>query len=317
MSDEGVVRSIVVFLVAATLLLICDLMLKEGIWREILFEIGIAFLVSLIIWSVFELYRAEVAESEWNKRMEAATKNVFYAVLRKELPTQLINTAQKLAFNNPLIRSEFSVKYTLWDRNYVENGQRVDFVLMEAEVSFCMKNVGLDPADFRPALGLPDPVHPRLKEQVTVQKMEVRRSPSGVPEEINFAVAHDRFVSLRDSPSGTEASGTEIPFAADTVRVKSMESIFVSARYTMAKSPEDAELLQTGAPSDGLRVVVVVGDKSSRNLEIFARAVHPEPLERATDTDGSILLEIKGYLVPHQGVLVWWKESENATEKGV
>jgi hypothetical protein len=315
MSDEGVVRSIVVFVVAATLLLICDLMLKEGIWHEILFEIGIAFLVSLIIWSAFELYRAEVAESEWKERMEAATKNVFYAVLRKELPTQLINTAQKLAFNNPLIRSDFSVKYTLWDRHYVENGQQVDFVLLEAEVSFAMKNVGLDSTDFKPGLGLPDPVHPRLKEQVTVHQMEVRRSQSSTPVEINFGAAQERFVSLRDSASGTGASGTEIPFAADNVSVKSMESIFVSARYTMAKSPEDAELLQTGAPSDGIRVVVV--NKSRRNLEIFARAVHPEPLERQTGTDGSKVLQIKGYLVPHQGVLVWWKESENAAKNGI
>ena len=78
----------------------------------------------------------------------------------------------------------------------------------------------------------------------------------------------------------------------------------------MAKEAEDTELLQTLHPADGLRVTIFDQCVDGRRVT-FARSVHRNPIVPLASEDGSIakIFTIPGYLLPHQGVLIWWKRN--------
>lgn len=304
MGSTSFLRSLIVLLLAGLSLVISDAILTTGVWNGVLHEIGIAFLVSLIIWTVFELYRAEVNEEEWNRRIDRATKNVFFAVLQKDLPPKLLNAARKLALDVSLVRTDFNVTYTLSDIKYEDNDRHeAEGVLMEAAVSYRLKNVSAERVTFTPVFMLPNPIHEKLKKQVCVKQLEVKNS-SGIAQS-DIVSAQERF------KDALKSEDSRVRFAGDEIGLQPSEEIAVSATYVMAKEAEDAELLETAYPSDGISVTIV--DRGNGDRRIFGRSVHPEDLQQQK-ASGMQIFRIGGYLLPHQGVLIWWKHLRRSAE---
>jgi hypothetical protein len=297
-------RILFLLLSSALLLLSSHFLFPNGMMHILFHEVGFALLVSVVVWSLFEAQLSHEAEATWDERIKRVSQNVFHAVLGKELPKPLIDEAQTLILNSNLIRRDFAVTYTLRDGTFAQTAdENVDCVLISAVMNFSMENISATEVPWSPGIGLPNPIHPALKEQVQVLKFAV--SKGGKPVALDLEKAEQTFRErLRDD------ANTHVSYGAGIVTLQPKEICFFTAEYVMAKEPEDSEFLQTVVPSDGLRLTVFDQADDGRRV-IFADGVHRRPLERSgveTET-GAKIFTIPGYLLPHRGVLIWWKKN--------
>lgn len=278
---------------------------KEAVLFLLLHEIGFALIVSLVVWAMFEAQLSHEAEATWDRRIERVTKNVFQAVLRKDLPKELLDEANNLVLNSRLTRNAFTVTYTLADAQFeIGPGKNRDCVVVDALMEFTMHNVSTEEVDWPVNLLLPNPVHAGMKQLVAVRDMTVTKGGEAVI--LDLEGARRGFLEQME-----DNSKTRVPFSAGKVLLRPGEACEFSASYVMAKEAEDTELLSTLYPADGLRITIfdTAGD---RNRITFARSVHRQPVEIVSRGDNAAgnaakIFRVPGYLLPHQGVLIWWK----------
>lgn len=298
---ETLRRGLLLFVLGLLLILFSEWSMT-GLWSTAVKEIGFALIVSVIVWSIFENRISAEAETVWDRRIERVTNNVFQAVLRKDLPKPLIDEAHNLVLNGSAIRRNFSVTYTLQDHKIDSGDPCLEAVLVMAVMEFEMVNVSSDVFDFKVNLSLPNPVHPELKKLLKVNSAVVKKG--GVPLDLDLEKAKKDFAEALKTDGKTH-----IPYSAGTVTLNPQETCFVTFSYVMVKEAEDSELLQTLYPADGLRITVFdAGAPGIRSL--YATAVHRHELEQTeSSSDPSAkIFKVSGYLLPHQGVLIWWKK---------
>lgn len=303
LSSPRLLRLLLVLLSAFVLLTVSKTVHLDDFWHAAFHEIGFALLVSFIVWAMFEVHMSQEADTEWSRRIDRISRNVFFAVLRKDLPKQLIDEARAIALDTNVLRTNFNVTYTLRDETFeVVEGQRADCVLMVAVMACEMRNVSGDTIFVPMAVGLPNPVHPGLKALTRVNTFAVTRA--GGPIELDLQRAETAF---RESLATQEQT---VKYDAGGITLAPDETVSVRADYVMAKESEDTELLQSLYPCDGLTVTVMdSGGDHARVL--FAKAIHRRPIENQSSpaSPGTKVFRIAGYLLPHQGVLIWWKRA--------
>lgn len=313
LKSVSVLRSVVVLLLATLALVISDALLKTGLWFDVFREVGIALLISVTVWVVFELYRQGVAEEEWTSRIDRASKNVFFAVLRKNLPDELIQAARNLALDSALIRTNFTLTYTLRDSKYEDSpGHTQDFVLLDAVLFYLLKNVSDERIKFEPKIRIPNPAHLELKKLVTVNGFTVTPLGAKAAPKTDAAEANKQFglAMTRFEKALVDESATEVFFALDPVEIEPDGQVEVNVAYTMAKEAEDNELFETFYPSERLTLTIVDAGDGSHQRTILARAVHPDDLVRQPSAPATRTLTfvISKYLLPHQGIIMWWRK---------
>ena len=287
---------------SALLLVLSHYVFEDGLFHTALHEVGFALLVSLIVWGLFEAQLSQEAETTWQKRIQKVTENVFHAVLRKDLPKALLDEANNLVLNSSLIRENFSVTYTLNDARFRLGDCDTPCVIVDAVIEFTMRNIGSDTVEWPVKAALPNPIHPDLRARVGVKALTVIKGGQAVS--VDMEEAEKRFRSDLENNALTT-----IVFCPGQVTLAPGETCHMSASYSMAKEAEDTELLGTLYPSDGLRLTIFDQTGGEGRL-LFARAVHRNPLEsisEGVDAPGVKIFKVSGYLLPHQGVLIWWK----------
>ena len=298
------IQIIAILASAFALLLAAHYVVKNGVFHTALHEVGFALLVSLVVWAMFEARLSQDADKAWDRRIDRVTKNVFNAVLRKDLPKELLDEANNLILNSSMVREDFTVTYTLRDASV--NGGNLDCVLVDAVMQFTMRNISTDQVTWHACLGLPNPIHDELKALLKVTSLSVIKGGEPLQLEIENAEISFR-EKLKDN------SETEVMYDAGKVTLEKGESLNVSAAYTMAKEAEDTEFLRSLHPANGLRVTIF--DQTPGRRLVFAKSVHRHKLNRvsAPDTPGAAqIFNIPGYLLPQQGVLIWWKKAPAA-----
>lgn len=296
-------RLALVLVVAIAMLTISETVAHGYVfWEPATHEIGFALLVSFIVWSMFEFHRSQEAESEWSERIDRISKNVFFEVLGKDVPRELLNEARG-ALDTSVLRTNWNVTYTLRDATFeVSPGNQAECVLLVAVMACEMRNISQEPAQVRMGVGLPNPVHPALKALTRVNSFIVSRAAG--PVELDHAQAGQEFAA--------QLATTEqiVRYNVGDVALGPGETVTVRADYVMAKEPEDTELLQTLYPSDGLTVTVMDTGEVSRRF-VFAKAIHRKGIENQSSSasPGTKVFRVGGYLLPHQGVLIWWKKA--------
>lgn len=298
-------RGALLFLLGLVLILLAKYVMAETVFQTGVKEVGFALLISVIVWGLFENQISNNAEAVWDLRIERLTDSVFQAVLRKDLPKGLLDEANNLVLNNSAIRENFQVTYTLDDLSITSSDPCFSAVRVQAIMEFRMKNVGTDVFKWDVNLALPNPVHTALKQLVEVNRVTVTKG--GEPITLDLEAAQTKFLK-----GVAESNGTHILYHAGTVDLNPGESCEFEATYQMIKESEDSEYLQTIYPCDGLRVTIVdVAPESSRT--VFADAVHRHELQETESSSEpkARIFKIPGYLLPHQGVLIWWKKAQN------
>lgn len=310
-------RAASLFLVGLLLVIVAKEYLADGLWATAVKEVGFAMMISFIIWGLFEAQISSETEEAWSKRIEKVSESVFQAVLRKNLPKELLDEVNNLILDISLIRRDMQVTYTISDLKIGNEDPCFEAVSVKSTMDFCMQNISSDVVEWPVKVLLPNPVDPRLKAHVKVLEVSVRKGGESI--KIDFAAAQEKFRAALDEAD----SRPHIPFDAGDVSLNAGEECEFSATYIMVKECEDSELLQTLYPTKSLRVTVFDSDPDGRRT-LFAESVHRTELEpfashEETRDDGAKdapetvsfptarIFKIPGYVLPHQGVLIWWK----------
>jgi len=94
----------------------------------------------------------------------------------------LIDEASLLILEANIIRTDFSITYTLSDDSYeADDGRVVPFIALRAVAQFTLKNIGTAECPARVGVGLPNPIQPGMREKSDVFSLKVRQN--GHPEE--------------------------------------------------------------------------------------------------------------------------------------
>lgn len=272
--------------------------------HTLLHEIGFAFIVSAVLWAVFELHLSNRSEKIWEKRIDHITKNVFEGVLRKDLPQGLIDEVQRMILDAEFVRSKYQIEYGLRDATFAATPASTnECVEMTVRLSYTLRNITKRSLPLRLKITLPNPIHPELKKFNRVEVFKVFREGEEVP--LDLKDAKEGFQkALKDDTT------TEVPFVLPEIPIGAGDTVSVEAEYAMAKETEDSELLEMLYPGDSLTMTINDRGVPGRRL-VYARSVHRtgiEAKEAALDPETKYL-RINDYVLPSQGVLVWWKRT--------
>jgi hypothetical protein len=123
--------------------------------QDLLHEIGFALLVAVFIWVVFDYFSHTDEEGRWRTRIEQITSEVFYGVLRRNLPKELLAEANTLILNQVFIRKGLSVEYILEDDAYADGaGNQVRYTKLSAAIRYTLVNVSDTPKQFPVAVNV-------------------------------------------------------------------------------------------------------------------------------------------------------------------
>jgi hypothetical protein len=124
--------------------------------KDLLHEVGFALLVAVFIWVVFDYFSHTDQEARWRARIEQITSEVFYGVLRRNLPKELLAEANTLILNQMFIRKGMSLEYILEDDTYTdEAGNENRFTKVSAAIRYVIVNVSDSQQKFPVAVMLP------------------------------------------------------------------------------------------------------------------------------------------------------------------
>ena len=264
-------------------------------------EVGFAFLVAVIIWSVFELSTRLDDETRWHSRVQVISKNVFMAVFRRRLPDDLLSEVTVLIFDHNFIRNSVHMTYTICDQEFLSrNGSKQWFVCLHASVRMRITNVSETKAKLPLRMYLPNPLIDEMKEFCRVKSASYRIND--VETFVDLSTAEERF--RNDIKDDTKSS---ILFELSPIDVLPGVTIEVSWYYTMAKHDEDTEIFQTMVPAKHLIVTII--DTNPKKRIVRAESIHRSELREdiSARAQGTYNFYMDGYILPYQGFSVWWK----------
>lgn len=271
-------------------------------------EFGLALLVAVFIWVIFEVFVHEQNDEVWAQRAELIAKNVFFGVFKRNFPSDFIREANILVLDHTFIRSGLNVTYTISDECFTGRaGDTQDFVKLRALARFKVRNVGNASAPLPIAIGLPNPLLDEMKAHCKVNRVTIKSA--NFTENPDLTEAEEEFRErLQDDDQ------YQVPFILPSRNVAPGEEIEIIFDYHMAKESEDTEIFQTKYPTDS--VIITIMDKGPTPRVVRARAIHYSTLENdtAAESSGTYNFKLERYLLPHQGFAIWWKRLPPPTE---
>ena len=276
------------------------------VWASLLREVGTALMVAVFVWAFFEVASRRNQEERIDSRIERITKNVFFGVFRRDLPRGLIDEASLLILEANIIRTDFSITYTLSDDSYeADDGRVVPFIALRAVAQFTLKNIGTAECPARVGVGLPNPIQPGMREKSDVFSLKVRQN--GHPEE-DLDIRNER----REMRKDMENINLPMVFCGKVLPIRPNEDVRVYADYVLAKELEDTEVLQSLFPTDGLRVTVI--DRAPEKRIVRARSIHRVDLRDSSSPreSGTHIYSLEQHMLPYQGMILWWKARDPA-----
>lgn len=258
-------------------------------------EIGFALIVAAVVWVVFERLAAAHEQAIWSARMDSISENVFYGVLRREIPVGMLNVANRLALTQSLLRKDFCYDINLLDP---EEGSGADYVELRVKARYHLSNVSEIIAKHSLKGHLPEPTSKGPREKVKFHHIEVQLNgaPVGTPAKL-----------VEKANASLNRDGNRIAFDVGEFAVKRGDNLSCELEYSLIKASEDTDLIRTHLPAEAL--TVSVKDDTKRRFLIQALSIHDKDAILAQNDveQGPVEYRIDDYLLPHQGMLLWWK----------
>lgn len=294
----------IIALLIGILLIVMSYNVKDqhGFFHSLTHEIGFAFLVSVIIWMTFEVFTSTQTETEWENRIENITKSVFFGVLRKNLPERYMKEVNSLILDSGFIRSGLRITYTLHDKKYTDrDGAERRYVRVETTAFYKLKNITNEVQKVKMSMGLPNPLINEMKEITKVTSIRLTKGDKTTMMDLSKAERQFR-EDIKDDNKHT------VPFKLDDVDCGPDQEVEIVFCYDYAKEEEDNEVYQTLYPADGITVEII--DRGSTPRAILCKVIGPHEIERVSGgaTSGASSYRLSRYLLPRQGVIVWWKK---------
>src|SRR5215217_7851991 len=273
-AGTGMLRAAFAFLIGIVLIVVSHQVPLKWV-EDLLHEIGSALLVAVIIWLTFEYFSHSDREASWRRRIEQITGEVFYGVLRRNLPRELLAEANLLILEQNFIRKGLSLEYILEDSEitYATGGPGKKFLKLTAILRYTVLNIADTAKMFPIAVAVPNPTTPELKPFADVTSLSYEHN--GQRHNLNLANPRRLF------RAGMEASkASHVRCDCAEIELGPGGQPEVEIRYVMPKEEEDAENFETLFPSDSLRLMVI--DKGTQRRQVGATAHHPGNLQDLT-----------------------------------
>lgn len=296
-------QTVVAFLLGIVLILVSSNLATDSVYRILFKETGFALLVAVFVWAFFEVVSHKKQERRLGTLIERITRNVFFGVFRRDLPSELLDETSLLVLEASVIRKNFDVTYTLIDAVYkLQDGSSVPFVRLRAITHYTLENVSRDDQDVDIGVGIPNPFIPELQAECDVNSITVRKMGTGEEEALDLGEATAKMrIAFRDPNTYMHMC------IAKTWKLAPGERIRVAFDYVMAKEVEDTEVLQSRYPSDGLQLKIT--DHAPEKRIVGARSMHRKDLVVYSSKEeyGTYVFGLDHHLLPHQGIIIYWK----------
>jgi hypothetical protein len=277
----------------------------KAIYLLLVQEVGFALIVAFVIWAAWEVFKQAETEDQWNARIERVAKSVFFGVLKRNFPEELIQEATLLLLERDFIRTGSSHLFTLRDDKFIrQDGKETPCVILEVLARFKIKNVANETRDYPLRVGLPNPLHSGLKEKCKVRQVQVRLPR----EELKGRLLKDAEQKFRTELDDPRNKKDTIFFELELVKIHPGEEIEIIWNYAIPKEAEDAEVVQFTQATDAavISVVDLGGDKRT----VRAKSIHRCELENvgSESPKGTYSYRLDRFFLPRQGFHIWWKE---------
>lgn len=275
--------------------------------------LGISILVAIGVSKTIEQSNRRRFEESLDSKTRELSEAVMRGMFNRRHPERLIDLVSENILQRELIRDRLSLHYVLkrWTPSAGADVTRLGtrrFVEVKATVSATMTNVsGSDTLSGKTTkvpicIVLPNPMYDELKSSVQVHVVEIDGRSVSVADikTANTALQEDL---------ETDAQVVSAPFAEQELRPG--QSLRLRMVYTMVKELEDSELFQTLQISKDLSITLT--DATGWNLRVRAKSIGFGKLDKVSSDDATHHWTINDILLPHQGVLIWWKERLDAS----
>ncbi len=301
MTRELVWRTVFLISLGILLLFVSEIGIANSVISHVVRDIGLAFLVSSIVWTVFEINLSHQSEKVWADRIEKVSQNVFQAVLRKNLPKELVGESNKVILDVKFIRRDYRLEYVISD---FTSSDRKNAVVVNAFLNYKLKNISDTPEDVRLGLFMDNPTYDDLKKECDIISFSAILDDRDI--DLNFAEKRELFLKRMAA-----SNNSEIEFRLKELTIASNAEITVRAEYKMGMESDNTEMIEMMHPTDGIQFTIVNNSTASK-IDTFARMVHRNCLEAVSrkSTPNTKMLYMSEFVLPHQGILVWWKRVE-------
>lgn len=275
---------------------------------DVLIALGLALGVALIVSRTVEAANRRDLEDALDEKTRELSEAVMRGMFNRRHPEKLLDIVSQEILQREFIRDKLSLNYvfTRWrspDGTHPERLKDRRFIAVKATINFTVRNVTANEAKEGKSavapicLVLPNPILDELKSSVGVEEVivdgrkETRKKIDQVNREIRKQLKNDQLTDVMAD------FGSRVVQAGQTLHVQ--------MAYTMIKELEDTELFRTLQISKGLDVVVF--DDTGYDLKLRAKPVGFADMTELVSHDTTRHWQIDEILLPHQGILVWWK----------
>jgi hypothetical protein len=267
----------------------------KALYAHILDELGIALVIGFVISFTIEKISRREFHAEIEKRIDVVQRQVFRATYQRNIPEGIIEEIEELVFASNFIRKNYVTSYDL-ESVFVKNLDANDAALPSTYLvrerinsSYQVENITRGERTFVLRFYSETPPHNSLARYCGLEKLEI--NGKRIPES-----------------KITKRQDADISSVSLSITLGPGECISVNLMWSTFKNMEDVELLQSLLPSDGMTLRA----RFPRNTAVCgAAAIHRSPLvvtDGMTD-EGFREWRIEAAVLPHQGIIFWWRSA--------
>lgn len=279
---------LVVGLVSLVLLLTSPLFAAEWpVFTHFLQEVGFAGIISLIVIFTIERFSRSRHERAAHALVEKMNNDLFHAIYKRYIPEEVFVEVEKCLMQSGVFRRGHDVNYTI--QNIDEDDVDVDcnmHVKCLAQSRYILHNITKREVSHPVILMLERPVDPKWDNHCKIKSVK-----------INGVKLSDK--EIEDSTKKTEA---QFVFCRDVI-IPPSGTLEVVTSASLLKQKADSEIWASRLPSDGMKLTVSM---PSKDIKVFAKALHSEKLVSILDNNVTKSWELKHGMFPFQSIVFWW-----------
>jgi hypothetical protein len=282
-------------------------------------EVGIAFVVAVILGACFEIFMRRREERQHHKHIEEIEKSVFSSLLGYLTPTTISDEIRRV-FEHKIMRSNLDVKFSFSNAPADLLALDPSLLLVTVKIEYDLVNLTTKPTSytvdhgFEPILALDSDHNRFIRLKITRGRDNPLFWTYGLTnKDVKFKSSKPciRNLEVRDfielGPGIERGSANEDP-------------VHVHLEYQVVRRQRDQDSWMTWLPADRLDVRTKVDPESSLNLDFHLEETHPIKFEEtnssATDRKWSLPsyeVERNGEkeavsiaVLPYQGFTLYW-----------
>jgi hypothetical protein len=264
--------------------------------NDFILQVGSAFIVAVILILTVETFaRRNQAERE-EEYLRKVNEDVFRAVFRKSVPSTILTEVIDRVVKPSFIRKDFKVRYFL---EPLQNKKYKECLKGKVEVEYTLENTTNDWQDYTIRSKISTELLPDKGANLKFGYLQIIRQ--GHPEEKEKIEQNPQeFLKFFERSIALE------PLEKDLIIRYDVE-LFLFSRHS--------DVWVNNSPTENL--ILTISDKDGL-LQKGAMALHPSSRRLNINVKNPVTTEwqIKGGLLPCQGINFWWypKEPENKVE---